>query len=212
MNPELFSTMRIAGALMLLSVFIILAGVGLIASQGRLGGMVAAFGGLGPDSGDATGLRTIARAAIPYMMAQLAGLSLFAMLLHQAGDRELAVVGITLFVFAASIAVVEGSFHASVTVWAAEEKARSGSIPAFFEPLRIWMNTEIQRVYITFLLTSLLLFSLSALRTGLFPAWLGWGSIAWSLLAFPIYFFILGAPLIYLVTMLMFGTGLLISG
>ena len=76
MNVEFFTTSRVAGLLMLLSIMIMLGAVVLIAAQGRLGGMAAAFRGVHPGSGDATGLRTIARFAVPFTMAQLAGFAL----------------------------------------------------------------------------------------------------------------------------------------
>ena len=82
---------RIADILLLLSLLLILGAAGLIAAQGRLGGMAAAFRGVGP----------------------------------QAGDRGPAVAALALVVFSAAFAAVEGTFHANVTVWAAEEAARN---------------------------------------------------------------------------------------
>lgn len=209
MDAEFFTTPRVAGLLLLLSLVLILGAAGFIAKQGRLGGMAAAFRGVGSETGDASGLRTIGRAAIPFMLAQLAGYALFTTLLYQAGDRGLAVVALTLFVFSATFGTVEGSFHASVTVWATEEAAGTGSAPAFYEPLRRWANGEVQLIYMSFLLTALLLFSWSALSTSVLPGWIGWAALIWSLLSFPLYFLIFGAPLIVIVTPLLFGIGLL---
>lgn len=211
MNTGFFTTARVAGLLMLLSIVIILGAVGLIAMQGRLGGMAAAFRGVGPDSGDVSGLRTIARFAVPYTMALLAGFTLFTLQL-QAGDRRPAVVALVLLVIWSVLAAVEGSFHASVTTWAAEEAARTGATPPFFEPLRHWLNSELQLVNMSFALTAMLLFSWSALRTVLLPAWLGWIALAWSLVSFPLYYLVLGAPLIVIVTPLILGLGLLVRG
>jgi hypothetical protein len=58
----------------------------------------------------------------------------------------------------------------------------------------------------------MLLFSWSALRTGLIPTWIGWAALAWSLLSFPLYYLVLGAPLIIIVFPLLFGVGLLLVG
>jgi hypothetical protein len=212
MTTDFFTTPRLAGILLLLSLLIILGAAGFVAAQGRLGGMEAAFRGVSPGTGDASGLRSIARAAIPYTMAQLAGFALFTLLLQQAGDRRQAVIALTLFVFSALFGAIEGSFHASVTVWAAEEAARTGTAPAFYEPLRRWANGEVQLVYMSFLLVALLLFSWSALRASLLPAWIGWAALAWSLLSFPLYFLVTGAPLVIILTPLLFGVGLLWRG
>jgi hypothetical protein len=212
MITNFFTTDRIAGFLLLLSGLLLLVGFGLIAAQGRMAGMAAAFRGVGPPIRDASGLRTIAGFAIPSLMAQLAGFTLFALLLHQAGDRGLALVALVLLVFSTVFAAIEGSFQASVTVWAAEEAVRTGSAPEFYEPLRHWANGSVQIVYMSFLLTALLLFSWSAVRTGLLASWIGWAALTLSLLSFPLYFFVLGAPLIAFVTPLLFGIGLLLRG
>ena len=212
MSAEFFATNRMAGLLMLLSIVIMLGAVVVIAAQGKLGGMAAAFGGIGAGNGDVSGLRTIARFAAPYTMAQLAGFALFTLLLHQAGDRGLAVVGLVLLLFWSVLGAIEGSFQASVTVWAVEETARTGVIPPFFEPLRRWLNSELQPINMSFGLIAMLLFSWSALRAGLLPTWIGWAALAWSLLSFPLYYFVLGAPLIILIAPLLFGIGLVWHG
>ena len=212
MNMEFLTTSRVAGLLMLLSIAIMIGAVGLIAMQGRLGGMAAAFRGVGPVSEDASGLRTIARFAVPYTMAQLAGFALFTLLLLQAGDRGAAVAALVLLLFWSVLGAVEGSFHASVTVWAAEETARTGATPPFFEPLRRWINAELQLVNMSFGLAAMLLFSWSALRAGLLPTGISWAALVWSLLAFPLYYLVLGVPLIIMVAPLLLGIGLLLQG
>lgn len=209
MNAEFFTTSRMAGILMLLSIAIMLGAVALIGAQGKLAGMSAAFRGVGPGSEDASGLRTIARFAVPYIMAQLAGFALFALVLHETGDRGLAFVALIFLVYWSVLAAVEGSFHASVTVWAAEEAPRTGAAPDFFEPLRRWVNGEVQLANMSFALMAMLLFSLSALRMGVLPPGIGWTVLVWSLLSFPLYYFVFGAPLIIILTPLLFAIGLL---
>ncbi len=210
-DSVIFSTNRMAGLLMLLSIVIMIAAVILIAAQGRLGGMAAAFGGIGSSNGDASGLRTIARFAAPYTMAQVAGFALFTLLLYQAGDRGLAVIALILLLYWSVLGAIESSFHASMTVWAAEEVARTGVTPPFFEQLRRWLNSELQPIYMSFGLLAMLLFSWSALRTGLLPNWIGWTALAWSLISFPLYYLVLGAPLVILIPPLLFGAGLLMD-
>lgn len=208
MITNFFTTSRIAGILLLLSVLVLLVGLGLIVTQGKLAGMGAAFRGVGPPIRDASGTRIMAGFALPSLMALLAGFTLFAMLLHQAGDRGLALVAMVLLVFGAAVAAIEVSFHASVTVWAAAYR----SAPEFYEPLRRWVNGSLQIAYVSFLLTSMLLFSWSALRTGLLPSWIGWAALALSLLSFWHYFLVLGAPAVIFVTPMLFGIGLLLRG
>ena len=209
MNMGFFTTARIAGILLLLSVLLLLVGLGLIVTQGKLAGMGAAFRGVGPPIRDASATRIMAGFAIPSLMALLAGFTLFAMLLHQAGDRGLALVAMVLLVFGAALGAIESSFHASVTVWAA---AYTRPTPEFYEPLRRWVNGSLQITYVSFLLTTMLLFSWSALRTRLLPAWISWVALALSLLSFWHYFLVLGAPAIVFVPPLLFGIGLLLRG
>jgi hypothetical protein len=144
-------------------------------------------------------------------MAQLAGFALLTLLLLKAGDKGTAVVALSFLVVATMISLVEGSFHGSVTVWAARV-ARAGAAPEFYEPLRHWINYDLQRIYISFLLTALLLFSWSGLRAGLLPSWLGWAALAWTLLAFHLYFNVNGWPVVYIPTPLLLGVGLLWRG
>lgn len=212
MNTKLFTTSRIAGALMLVSLIILLGAAGYVAAQGRLEGMAAAFRGVGSyATRDASGLRIIARPATIYLMAQLAGFALFTRLLLKAGDQDTAIIALTLFVVWVVLGAIEFSFHASVTVWAAGQ-ARIGTAPEFYEPLRRWLNNDLQLVNMSFLLTALLLFSGSALRARLLPSWIGWSALAWSLLSFPLYFLVFEAPLVYLATPLLLGVGLVWRG
>lgn len=211
MNINFFTTARIAGILLVLSLLIILAGVGQIAAQGRLEGMTAAFRGVNFGTRDASGLRIIMRFAVPYLMAQLAGFALLTAVLLKAGDRGPAIVALSFFVVATMISAIETSFHASVTVWAAGQ-ARIGTAPEFYEPLRRWLNYDVQRIYMSFQLTALLLFSASTLQKGLLPSWIGWAALAWTLLAFHLYFNVNGWPVVYIPTLLLLGVGLLWRG
>lgn len=206
MIANFFTTSRIAGILLLLSLLLLLIGLGFVATQGKLEGMAVAFRGVGPPFRDASGLRIMAGFALPAFMALLAGFTLLTMLLHQAGDHGLALIALVLLVCSVAVAAISGSFHASVTVWAAPYR----SAPEFYEPLRRWMNNEVQIAYVSFLLTSIALFSWSTLRTKLLPIWIGWTALVLSLLSFWHYFFVLGAPAVIFVPPVMFGVGLLL--
>ena len=212
MVMQFFTTAQIAGILLLLSLLLIFFAVGLIAAQGRLGGMAAAFRGVGTQTKDASGLRTLARFAIPSTIAQLAGFAVFTLLLYEAGDRGLAIAALALVIFSAALGAVEATFQANVTTWAAEESARTGTVPELYEPLRRWANGDIQLAYMSTFLSAMVLLSWSALRTELLLSWIGWVALVWSLLAFPIYFLVIGAPLIMVGSIFLFGVGLLFLG
>ncbi len=199
---------RLAGLLLLFSVAVLLSGVALIATEGRLDGMDAAFRGVAPGRGDASGLRAIWRYALPFLLLQLAGFALFAARLRAAGDEGLALAALALLVLALGVGVLEGSFHAHVTVWAAQI-APSGAVPEFYEPLRRWLNRDVQIIHVSAFLSAMFLYSLSALSTRLVPVWVGWAALATTLLSAWHYFFVLGAPAVIFLTPLLFGVGLL---
>jgi hypothetical protein len=211
MNARSFSSPRLAGLLLLLSVLVLLWGAAPIAAEGRLPGMGAAFRGVGPWSSDASGLRDIARYALPFLLLQLAGFALFSARLHAAGDGGLALAALAFVVFALSFAALEVSFHANLTVWAAQ-MARSSTVPDFYEPLRRWLNSDVQIIHVSAFLAATLLYSLSALTTRLVPMWVGWAALATTLLSAWHYFFVLGAPVVIFVNPLVFGVGLLWRG
>jgi hypothetical protein len=208
MGARYFSTPRLAGLLLLLSVLLLLVGATTLAAEGRLPGMGAAFRGVGPGRTDASGLRDIGRFALPFILLQLAGFAVFTTQLREAGDAGLALAALALLVFAMAFATLEGSFHANLTVWAVQV-ARTGAVPDFYEPLRRWLNGDVQIIYVSAFQTAMLLYSLSALSTRLAPSWLGWAALATTLLSVWHYFFVLGAPAVIFATPLLFGVGLL---
>ena len=71
MNADFFTTSRLAGLLMLTSIAIIIGAVALLAAQGRLNGLSAAFNGVYARGKDVSGLRTIVRFSAAFTMALL---------------------------------------------------------------------------------------------------------------------------------------------
>jgi hypothetical protein len=211
MNARSFSTPRLAGLLLLLSVLVLLAGAATIAADGRLDGMAAAFRGAAYGRGDASGLRDLWRYFLPCLLLQLAGFGLFSAQLRVAGDGGLALAALALVVLALALSALGGSFHANLTVWAVQ-MARSGAVPDFYEPLRRWLNGDVQIIYVSAFLAAMLLYSLSTLSTRLASPWLGWAALATTLLSVWHYFFVLGAPAVIFITPLLFGVGLLRRG
>ena len=208
MISNFFNTSRIAGILLLLSVLLLLVGLGFVVAQDKLAGMAVAFRGVGPPFRDASGLRIMTGFALPSFMALLAGFALFAMLLYQAGNRGLALIALVLLICSVAVAAISSSFHASVTVWAA---ANAGSAPEFYEPLRRWMNNEVQITYVSIFLVAMFIFSISVLRVGIISSRLGSIALAWSIFAFPFYLG-RGLPVIIFVSPMLFGIGLLLRG
>jgi hypothetical protein len=211
MKSGFFSTRRTAGLMLLLGPALLLVAVAAIAAQGKLAGMAAGFQGVGPGSGDASGLRIIAPFAVAAQVVQLAGFAYLLVLLYEGGDRGPAVVALSLVVVYTVLALFEISFQSSVTVWAARQ-ARAGATPEFFEPLRQWLNTDLQPTNMWVVLTAMVLFSWSAVRNRVLSSSIGAIALAWSLLAFPLYFLVLEAPVVYVMSPVILGVGLLSRG
>lgn len=208
LNRNPFTTARIAGILLLLSLLLLIVGVAQIYMRGKLPGLAAAFRGIDFVTRDTSGLRTVMGFALPAMIAQLAGYGLLTTVLHQAGDRGTAVVALVLFVVGTVFAVIEGIFHAGITVWASQMRP----VPEFYEPLRHYINHEVQYVYISFWLTALLLFSWSALRAKALSPWISWSALGWCLLSFVYYFSVFELPAVVFPATLLLGIGLLLRG
>lgn len=113
-------------------------------------------------------------------IVQLLGFALLARLLLGAGSERLVIPAFTLLIVAAPLFVVAGTFHMSVEIWAAEEAARTGSIPGFYEPLRAWLGSF--GVPYVANLVAVTGFGWAIVRTGFLPPWLGRLTMGWSLL------------------------------
>lgn len=110
----------------------------------------------------------------------LLGFGLLTHLLQEAGAPALSILSLVLFAFAALLYTIDIAFQHSVTPWAAEHAARTGSAPDIYEPLRHWMTTSVQNIYMILGLLGIIGYGWAILRTGLLPGWLGWLAIGWG--------------------------------
>ncbi len=114
-------------------------------------------------------------------IVQLLGFGLFTRLLLRAGDEYLAIPAFIAILSAAILGVLHGTFHMSVETWAAQEAARTGSVPEVYEPLRAWISSFFRVAYITHLV-AMVGFGWGILRAALLAPWVGWAAIGWSAL------------------------------
>jgi len=167
---------RVVGGVIIIGVLLPAIGALVASFQGNLTGLQAAFRGVESVGDTARGLATVMVFAIPGTILQLIGFALFTLVLRDGGDRAISAVAFGLLFAGLVLATVEGSFQASVTVWAGEQHARSGAVPEFFEPLRQWLNIWLQRVYVPMTLVGVAGYGWAILETGLLPRWVGWGN------------------------------------
>jgi hypothetical protein len=113
-------------------------------------------------------------------IVQLLGFALLTSLLVQAGEIHFSMVGLVALSVAAIFGVLEGTFHANVTTWAAQEAASPAGIPEIYLPLRGWISTG-KMLYTALSLFSLICFGWAIMKTKLAPAWLGKVAVGWGL-------------------------------
>ena len=200
---------RVAGAALLLSLVSLVIGMVIIGIQGKFGGLAASFSGVEGFGDTVSALSTLAKAAIPLTLLQVVGFGILAAMLREQGEASISTVSFGLMLLALALTVFRGAFDGTVTVWAAEQSASSGSAPDLFEPLRAWARFIFEIAYVAYFAATAG-FGWGVLRTGILPAWVGWVSIGWSVLWIGGYVFNLGLPAFILFPPLIFGITLLL--
>ncbi|HEX6387148.1 MAG TPA: hypothetical protein VF177_20980 [Anaerolineae bacterium] len=182
MNQAFWTDRRIAGSLLVASLLILfLALIILIASGAAPAFPAIVQGRLAQVAPYAATFRLLILVFAVGWIVQLLGLALLTRLLVRAGGEQLAILAFTLILVATIMAILWSAFRMSVELWAAQEAARTGSVPELFEPLKAWTSSFFRvasRAH--FLATAG--FGLGILRTGLLARWVGWVAIGWSLL------------------------------
>ncbi len=179
MNLEPHVMLKTAGVLLVLSVLAPLVGI-LILSRGDFSGYQATMRGIQGVGEGADILRKSLPLAPLTLVLTLAGFGLLTLVLRGANDNGIAILAFILILISHVFIMFQGTFHGSVTAWAAKELADTGSVPALFEPLWRWMYSPVQQVYVYTALLSTAGFGWAIIQTKVLPAWLGWGSIGWG--------------------------------
>ena len=181
MTKSFWSIQHVAGALLVLGMLITLAGIIVVAIQGKVEGLEAAFKGVEGIGDETSAFRTVGAFSRPGLILMLLGFGTLTVHLTESGDRAISLVALNLLLVTVVFSAIEGTFQSEVTAWAGEEWARTGTTPEFYEPLRQWMNGPVQLVYMTFGLSSMAGYGWAILRTMVLPRWVGWATIGWSL-------------------------------
>lgn len=206
------SDTKLGGIAFLVSVVVLASAFMLIAARGQLRGVSAAFMGVEGIGRDAIALRTLMKATAIYGVLHIIGFGILASILTTAGERTLALISFGLWVFASAAGVTRSVFDGTVTVWAGEIWAETGSVPEIYEPL----SSFVQNAFLWFAEVPWLLaaagFGWAILRAGVLPSWVGYVAIGWSAiwLVFPLLFrFDLPATLAFFP--ILFGIGMLLE-
>lgn len=181
MNQPFWTDERVTGSLLVAGLLIGLLAVVIMFASGAAPGFAAVGGTLEEMAPYAdtfrllNGMYTVAWVFLPL------GFALLARLLARAGEEQLALLAFTLALVTAITGVLHGAFHVGLTPWAAEEAARTGSIPEIYQPLRDVADSAFRLGYAGSFV-AMILIGWGILRTGLLPHTLGWVAIGWSAL------------------------------
>ena len=203
---------RLGGAALLLSVVVLAAGFTLIAARGQFRGVAASFMGVEGIGRDAVALATLMKALAAFGILQLIGFGVLASVLTEAGERTLGFVSFGLWVMASAAAVIRTVSDGTITVWAGEQWAETGTVPEIYKPLSAFAgNTFLWFAEVPWLVAAAG-FGWAVIRSGILPSWVGYVAIGWSALwlLFPLLFrFDLpGALALYPI---LFGVGMLLA-
>jgi len=200
---------KIAGATLILSILSLGIGLVIIGIQGKFGGLAASFSGVEGFGERASALSTLAKAAIPLTLLQVVGFGILAVMLREEGEGSISTVAFGLLLLALTLTAFRGAFDGTVTVWAAEQSASSGTVPDLFEPLKAWVGFIFGVAYVGYFV-AMAGFGWGVLRAGILPTWVGWASIGWSVLWVGGYVVNVGLPAFILIPPLIFGIALLV--
>ena len=204
------SSGRLAGALLVAPLLIAILALLLMIASGALPGFAAVRGALEQMAPYADTFRLLNGMYAAAWIVLLVGFALLARLLARAGDEQLALLVFSLALVTVVTGALHGAFHVGVTTWAAEEAARTGSIPEIYHPLRAWADGAFRLGYAGSFV-ALAFIGWGILRTGLLAPWLGWTAIGWSALWFAALLFGMGAPAIPFIMPAVIGVALILE-
>lgn len=176
-------TLRVAaGGLLVGSLFIPLLALLLMVVTGAAGGFGAAVGrsleGMAPYADTFRMLNLMWASA---WVALLGGLAALTALVRHHGAPHAAVAALGLAGAASVAGLLQGTFGASVTSWAAEEVARTGEVPPLYAPLRSWIDLAFRFGYLL-ALAAVAVLGWSLKGTPILPPWVGSATLVWSVL------------------------------
>ena len=204
-----WTTERAAGGVLVASLLIGLLALAILIASGALPVFsVSLRGSLAEMAPYAATFRRLTLLWAVAWIVQLLGLGLLTHVLLRAGDEYLAIPAFLAILVAAILGILHGTFHMSVETWAAQEAARTGSIPEVYEPLRAWVSDSFRVAYVAHLV-AMAGFGWAIVRSGVLAPWVGWAAIGWSILWLAGYPLSIGAPGILFIMPAVIGAALL---
>lgn len=113
-------------------------------------------------------------------LVPIAGLIGLTGALDDAGDGELARIGLLAFSVGAVLMVILLAFRLTVDPWAGKYLAQANAMPEVYEPLRLWLGVFFV-IYTILSFSGLVMYGSAVVSAGLLPHWAGWVAIAYGL-------------------------------
>lgn len=204
--------MRLGGAALLLGVAALATVFGVIAIRGEMRGVAASFMGVEGIGREASALATLMKGQAIFGILQIVGFGVLAAALIEAGERSLGLVSFGLWVLASAATVIRTVFDGTVTVWAGERWAETGTVPEVYEPLSAFAQNSFFWFGEVPWFVAAAGFGWAVIRSGVLPAWVGYIAIGWSVfwLVFPL-IFKSDLPAVLILFPVLFGVGMVMT-
>jgi hypothetical protein len=108
------------------------------------------------------------------------GFALLTRLLSDSGERTFSYLGLIVSLLGVVLIVIYLAFWLGVTPLAGQETARTGVVPAYYEPLTVG-TTAIFRIYTVLAFSALALYGGALLVSRMLPRWLSWTALLYGL-------------------------------
>jgi hypothetical protein len=107
------------------------------------------------------------------------GFALLTRLLWDSRERTFSYLALIASLLGVALVVIVLALWLGVDPFAAQETARTGVVPAYFEPLTLW-GTALFRIYTVLAFLALALYGGALLVSRLLPRWLGWAAMMYA--------------------------------
>lgn len=204
--------LRLGGIAFLIGTAVLAVTFSLIATRGQIRGVAASFMGVEGIGHQAVALKTLLKGQAAYGILLIVGFGVLASSLTEAGEWSLALVSFGLWVFASAAGVIRAVSDATITVWAGERWAETGTVPEIYEPLSAFAGNSFFWFSEIPYFVAAAGFGWAVIRTGVLPLWVGYVAVAWSAiwLLFPL-IFKYDLPAVLALFPIIFGVGMLVT-
>jgi hypothetical protein len=200
---------RISGALFVGSLTILTFALLIVIVSGAFPAFSAILGGnLAASAPHTTTFRSVNLLYAAGWVLQLLGYVVLTVLLVRAGDMAMAPMALAVAALAATLGILEATFNAGMTTWAAQEAAATGAEPAVYIATGRWVS-EFKLHYLALGLSAQVGYGMALVKTGLVPVWVGGTALGWGLIWLLLLVVGVGAPAIVFVVPPVIGMALL---